>query len=73
MASVSSTGFVTPKKVGTATITVTSKANKKVQAKYKVTVKKNDMVLAVGFDMYDNIKYYVKKMMMERLSTDERL
>ena len=61
VASVSSTGFVTPKKVGTATITVTSKANKKVQAKYKVTVKKNDMVLAVGFDMYDNIKYYVKK------------
>ena len=59
--SVSSTGFVTPKKVGTATITVTSKANKKVQTKYKVTVKKNDMVLAVGFDMYDNIKYYVKK------------
>ena len=52
---------MTPKKVGTATITVTSKANKKVQAKYKVTVKKNDMVLAVGFDMYDNIKYYVKK------------
>ena len=47
--------------MGTATITVTSKANKKVQAKYKVTVKKNDMVLAVGFDMYDNIKYYVKK------------
>ena len=61
VASVSSTGFVTPKKVGTATITVTSKANKKVQTKYKVTVKKNDMVLAVGFDMYDNIKYYVKK------------
>ena len=61
VASDSSTGFVTPKKVGTATITVTSKANKKVQAKYKVTVKKNDMVLAVGFDMYDNIKYYVKK------------
>ena len=61
VASVSSTGFVTPKKVGTATITVTSKANKKVQAKYKVTVKKNDMVLAVGFDMYNNIKYYVKK------------
>lgn len=61
VAAVSSTGFVTPKKVGTATITVTSKANKKVQAKYKVTVKKNDMVLAVGFDRYDNIKYYVKK------------
>ena len=61
VASVSSTGFVTPKKVGTATITVTSKANKKVKAAYKVTVKKNDMVLAVGFDMYDNIKYYVKK------------
>lgn len=61
VAAVSSTGFVTPKKVGTATITVTSKANKKVQAKYKVMVKKNDMVLAVGFDMYDNIKYYVKK------------
>ena len=61
VACVSSTGFVTPKKVGTATITVTSKANKKVQTKYKVTVKKNDMVLAVGFDMYDNIKYYVKK------------
>ena len=61
VASVSSTGFVTPKKVGTATITVTSKANKKVQAKYKVMVKKNDMVLAVGFDMYNNIKYYVKK------------
>ena len=40
VAAVSSTGFVTPKKVGTATITVTSKANKKVQAKYKVTVKK---------------------------------
>ena len=61
VAAVSSTGFVTPKKVGTATITVTSKANKKVEAAYKVTVKKNDMVLAVGFDMYDNIKYYVKK------------
>ena len=61
VASVSSTGFVTPKKVGTATITVTSKANKKVKAAYNVTVKKNDMVLAVGFDMYDNIKYYVKK------------
>ena len=61
VAAVSSTGFVTPKKVGTATITVTSKANKKVKATYKVTVKKNDMVLAVGFDMYDNIKYYVKK------------
>ena len=52
---------MTPKKVGTATITVTSKANKKVKAAYKVTVKKNDMVLAVGFDRYDNIKYYVKK------------
>ena len=49
VAAVSSTGFVT------------SKANKKVKAAYKVTVKKNDMVLAVGFDMYDNIKYYVKK------------
>ena len=61
VAAVSSTGFVTPKKVGTATITVTSKANKKVKAAYNVTVKKNDMVLAVGFDMYDNIKYYVKK------------
>ena len=61
VAAVSSTGFVTPKKVGTATITVTSKANKKVKAAYKVTVKKNDMVLAVGFDRYDNIKYYVKK------------
>ena len=61
VAAVSSTGFVTPKKVGTATITVTSKANNKVKAAYKVTVKKNDMVLAVGFDMYDNIKYYVKK------------
>ena len=61
VASVSSTGFVTPKKVGTATITVTSKANKKVKAAYKVTVKKNDMVLAVGFDRYDKIKYYVKK------------
>ena len=61
VAAVSSTGFVTPKKVGTATITVTSKANKKVKAAYKVTVKKNDMVLAMGFDMYDNIKYYVKK------------
>ena len=42
VASVSSTGFVTPKKVGTATITVTSKANKKVKAAYKVTVKKNE-------------------------------
>ena len=42
VAAVSSTGFVTPKKVGTATITVTSKANKKVKAAYKVTVKKND-------------------------------
>ena len=61
VAAVSSTVFVTPKMVVTETITVTSKANKKVQAKYKVTVKKNDMVLAVGFDMYDNIKYYVKK------------
>ena len=26
-----------------------------------LTFNKNDMVLAVGFDMYDNIKYYVKK------------
>ena len=61
VASVSSSGFVTPKKVGTTTITVTSKADKSVKATYAVTVKKNDMVLAVGFTNYDNIKYYVRK------------
>ena len=39
VASVSTTGFVTPKKKGTATITVTSKENKKVKATYQVTVR----------------------------------
>lgn len=40
IAAVTSKGVVTGKKAGTATITVTSKENKKVAAKFKVTVKK---------------------------------
>ena len=53
VASVSATGFVTPKKKGTATITVTSKENKKVKATYQVTVRN----LATWIDVapYDEI------------------
>ena len=54
VASVSSTGKVTPKKAGTAVITVTSKADKSVSATYTVTVRK--LVTAFQFDMYTNLK-----------------
>ena len=42
VASVTSKGVVTGIKAGTATITVTSKVNKKVKATFKVTVRNND-------------------------------
>ena len=54
VASVSSTGKVTPKKAGTAVITVTSKADKSVSATYTVTVRK--LVTAFQFNMYTNLK-----------------
>ena len=54
VASVSSTGKVTPKKAGTAVITVTSKADKSVSATYTVTVRK--LVTAFQFEMYTNLK-----------------
>ena len=54
VASVSSTGKVTPKKAGTAVITVTSKSDKSVSATYTVTVRK--LVTAFQFDMYTNLK-----------------
>lgn len=54
VASVSSTGKVTPKKAGTAVITVTSKTDKSVSATYTVTVRK--LVTAFQFEMYTNLK-----------------
>ena len=45
---------VTPKKAGTATITVTSKANKKVKATYRVTVR--NLVTSFEFAQYTNLK-----------------
>ena len=54
VASVSSTGKVTPKKAGTAVITVTSKSDKSVSATYTVTVRK--LVTAFQFNMYTNLK-----------------
>ena len=54
VASVSSTGKVTPKKAGTAVITVTSKSDKSVSATYTVTVRK--LVTAFQFEMYTNLK-----------------
>ncbi len=52
---VDSMGKVTPKRAGTAVITVTSKANKKVTATYKVTVK--NLVTSFEFAQYTNLKY----------------
>lgn len=53
VASVSATGFVTPKKKGTATITVTSKENKKVKATYQVTVRNlATWIDVVGYDEF---------------------
>ena len=54
VAEVSKLGKVTPKKAGTATITVTSKADKKVKATYTVTVK--NAVTAVRFYEITNLK-----------------
>lgn len=54
VAEVDKLGKVTPKKAGTATITVTSKVDKKVKATYTVTVK--NAVTAVQFDEYTNLK-----------------
>ena len=54
IAEVNKLGKVTPKKAGTATITVTSKVDKKVKATYTVTVK--NAVTAVQFDEYTNLK-----------------
>ena len=53
VATVSSSGVVTPLKAGTATITVTSKEDKSVTAKYTVTVKK--YVTGFDFMMYTNL------------------
>ena len=53
--------FDTQKNVVTETIPLTTHPNNNFPDKYMLTFNKNDMVLAVGFDMYDNIKYYVKK------------
>lgn len=55
VAAVDSMGKVTPKRAGTAVITVTSKANKKVTATYKVTVK--NLVTSFEFAQYTNLKY----------------
>ena len=54
VAEVDKLGKVTPKKAGTATITVTSKADKKVKAAYTVTVK--NVVTAVQFNEITNLK-----------------
>ena len=54
VAEVNKLGKVIPKKAGTATITVISKADKKVKATYTVTVK--NAVTAVQFDEYTNLK-----------------
>ena len=53
VATVSNTGKVTPKKAGTAVITVTSKDDKTVSATYTVTVKK--YVTGFDFMMYTNL------------------
>lgn len=58
VAKVSATGRIEPQKAGTATITVTSKENKKVSATYKVTVKACDTILAVDMSYPTNIKFY---------------
>lgn len=55
VAAVDSMGKVTPKRAGTVVITVTSKANKKVTATYKVTVK--NLVTSFEFAQYTNLKY----------------
>ena len=54
VAEVDKLGKVTPKKAGTATITVTSKVDKKVKATYTVTVK--NAVTAVQFYEITNLK-----------------
>ena len=54
IAEVNKLGKVTPKKAGTATITVTSKVDKKVKASYTVTVK--NAVTAVQFNEIINLK-----------------
>lgn len=46
IATVSKKGVVTGKKIGKATVTVTSKSNKKVKAKVTVTVRKADVPVA---------------------------
>ena len=54
VAAVDAMGRVTPKRAGTAVITVTSKANKKVKATYKVTVR--NLVTSFEFAQYTNLK-----------------
>lgn len=54
VAAVDSMGRVTPKKAGTATITVTSKANKKVKATCRVTVR--NLVTSFEFAQYTNLR-----------------
>lgn len=61
VAKVSATGRIEPQKAGTATITVTSKENKKVSATYKVTVKACDTILAVDMSYPTNIKFYAQR------------
>lgn len=60
VAKVSSSGLVEPQKAGTATITVTSKENRKASAKFGVTVEACDTILAVDVDYPVNIKYYAR-------------
>lgn len=61
VAKVSATGRIEPQKAGTATITVTSKENKKVSATYKVTVKACDTILGVDMSYPTNIKFFAKR------------
>lgn len=54
VAAVDSMGKITPKKAGTAVITVTAKADRKVKATYKVTVR--NLVTSFEFNQYTNLK-----------------
>lgn len=60
VAEVSASGLVQPRKAGTATITVTSKENRKVSASFRVTVQACDTILAVEALYPVNLKYYVR-------------
>lgn len=54
VAEVSSTGFVRPKRVGVAMITVASKSNPNVTAEYRVTVK--NLATYIKFQRYDKLR-----------------